>query len=112
MAYEPRWSGEDRRTSPRIAGQGSLSAAVMDQYGQPRSILKQAQAVNISGGGLAFTSANTADVGETVNIRTEDPQGKPFRVRIVGANRRGDGRSELRAELIEGSIPASLMYGW
>lgn len=112
MESKPRWIGEDRRAAPRVAGQGSLKASVVDEHGQTRSLLKHAQVVNVSGGGLAFTSEDSAAVGATVSIRTSEAQANPFRVRIVGANQRGDGRSELRAQLVEGAIPACLMYDW
>jgi len=107
-----RWNGHERRTTPRVAGEGELLAAVLDAHGQSRKLLEQAQVVNVSGGGIAFTSADACDVGDTVDIRTPSEQAKSFSVRIVGANRRGDGRSELRGELISGSVPACLMYGW
>ncbi len=112
MENLPRWNGHERRTTPRIAGQGDLRAAVVDAHGQAMKLLEHAQVVNISGGGIAFTSADDCEVGDTVDIRTPSQQAKPFSVRIVGANRRGDGRSELRGELINGAVPASLMYGW
>jgi hypothetical protein len=112
MECKSRWTGEDRREAPRVAGQGSLKAAVVDEYGQTRSVLKHAQVVNVSGGGIAFTSEDSAEVGATVCIRTPQARCNTFGVRIVGANRRGDGRCELRAQLIEGAIPASLMYDW
>lgn len=112
MKSSPSWNGENRRAVPRVAGKGSLKAAVIDDHGQPRSVLRHAEVVNVSGGGLAFTAENAADVGETVNICIDEPLTKPFRVRIVGANRRGDGRSELRAQLIDGAIPACLVYDW
>lgn len=107
-----RWNGHERRTSPRVAGQGELMAAVIDAHGQARKLLEQAQVVNVSGGGIAFTSTDACDVGDTVDIRTPSQQAKSFSVRIVGANRRGDGRSELRGKLISGAVPASLMYEW
>ena len=112
MQPNRNWNGDDRRAVPRVAGKGSLSAAVIDGYGQPRSVLRHAEVFNVSGGGIAFTSENTAAVGETVNIRIDDSLVKPFSVRIVGAKQRGDGRSELRAQLVTGSIPASLAYDW
>jgi hypothetical protein len=112
MVSTLRWEGSDRRISPRVAGQGRLQAAVVDEYGQTRSVLGRAQVVNVSGGGLAFTSEMFADVGATVNIKMPDARATPFSVRIVGASRRGDGHCELRAQLLEGAIPACLMYDW
>lgn len=112
MKSSPSWNGENRRAVPRVAGKGSLNAAIIDDHGQPRTVLKHAEVVNVSGGGLAFTAENAAEVGEMVNIRIAEPLGKPFSVRIVGAKRRGDGRSELRAKLIYGAIPACLVYDW
>lgn len=112
MKHAPKWTGEDRRSAPRVAGQGSLRAAVIDAHGQASSILKEAQVVNVSGGGLAFTTTGAAPVGSKVNLRIGDGRAKPFDVRIVGVKRRGDGRSELRAQLVQGSIPACLMYDW
>ena len=112
MEREPRWNGDDRRTSPRVAGDGGLSAAVIDEHGQARKLLKHAQAVNVSGGGIAFTSADGCEVGDTVSLYAPDATAGAFRVRIVGANRRGDGRSELRGRLVQGAVPACLMYGW
>ena len=112
MEREPRWTGEDRRAAPRVAGDGDLCAAVIDEHGQSRKLLKQAQTVNVCGDGIAFTSADACEVGDTVSLRTPDNTAGPFRVQIVGASRRGDGRSELRGRLIEGAVPACLMYGW
>lgn len=112
MEREPRWNGDDRRGTPRVAGDGVLRAAVIDEHGQSRKLLKQAQVVNVSGGGIAFTSADACEVGDTVSLRTPDNTTNVFRVRVVGANRRGDGRSELRGRLVEGAVPACLMYGW
>ena len=109
----PDGTGKNGRTTPRVAGQGELKAAVIDAHGQARKVLEQAQVVNVSGGGIAFTSTDACEIGEQVHISTvNDTHGKPFSVRIVGANRRGDGRSELRGQLVEGSVPACLMYGW
>jgi len=108
----PSWNGDDRRVVPRVAGKGSLAAAVIDEHGQPHSVLRHAQVVNVSGGGIAFTSENTAAIGETVNIDIGESLVKPFSVRIVGAKQRGDGRSELRAQLVTGAIPACLVYDW
>ncbi len=113
METLPRWNGEERRATPRVAGQGELKAAVIDAYGQARKVLEQAQVVNVSGGGIAFTSTEACEIGDQVNITTaSNKYARPFSVRIVGANRRGDGRSELRGQLVEGSVPACLMYGW
>jgi len=112
MTHLLRWTGEDRRQSPRVAGHGRLKAAVVDEYGQTRSVLRRAQVVNVSGGGLAFTSQVPAEVGATVSIRTAEARADPFRVRIVGASKRGDGHCELRARLVKGAIPACLMYDW
>jgi len=112
MKQDQGWNGENRRAVPRVAGKGSLNAAVIDGHGQPRSVLRHAEVVNVSGGGLAFTAENGADVGETVSIRIGEPLVMPFRVRIVGTKRRGDGRNELRTQLIDGAIPACLVYDW
>ena len=112
MACESRWDGQERRNAPRVAGQGELKAVIVDAHGQPRRLLAQAQVVNVSGGGIAFTSEDTCDVGEKVDVHTGDNQSPPFSIKIVGANRRGDGRSELRGQLIHGAVPACLMYGW
>ena len=112
MEREPRWNGDDRRATPRMAGDGDLRATVIDEHGQSRKLLKQAQTVNVCGGGIAFTSADDCQVGDTVSLRIADNTGGAFRVRIVGASRRGDGRSELRGRLVEGAVPACLMYGW
>jgi hypothetical protein len=112
MEREPRWDGQERRTDPRIAGRGELRAAVLDMYGQARKLLSHAEVVNVSGGGLAFTSTEACEIGDTVNIHTADQQARPFNVCIVGASRRGDGRCELRGRLIDGAVPACLMYEW
>lgn len=112
METQSNWDGQDRRATPRVAGRGALMAAVVDAHGQARKLLEQAQVVNVSGGGIAFTTADACDVGETVDVRTPNEPATSFSVRIVGANRRGDGRSELRGELINGAVPACLMYGW
>ncbi|MEZ6193919.1 MAG: hypothetical protein R3C45_21960 [Phycisphaerales bacterium] len=112
MEPQPRWNGEDRRASPRVAADGELRAAVIDEHGQSRKLLKQAQAVNVCGGGIAFTSADGCEVGDSVNLRTADNTAGAFSVQIVGVSRRGDGRSELRGKLIKGAVPACLMYGW
>ncbi len=107
-----RWEGDDRRESPRVAGHGRLKAAVVDANGQTRSVLRHAQVVNVSGGGLAFTSDVPAEVGATVSIRTPEARADPFSVCIIGASKRGDGHCEMRAKLVKGAIPASLMYDW
>ncbi len=112
MENQPRWDGDDRRGSPRVAGEGLINAAVIDGFGQTRSVLRHAQVVNVSGGGLAFTSEVSAEVGVTVSIRTPQVRAEPFRVQIVGSSQRGDGHCELRARLVEGAIPACLMYDW
>lgn len=112
MEREPRWNGDDRRNSPRVAGDGDLRAAVIDEHGQSRKLLKHAQAVNVCGDGIAFTSSDGCEVGDTVSLRTADNTVSAFRVQIVGASRRGDGRSELRGRLVQGAVPACLMYGW
>jgi hypothetical protein len=112
MRNKLRWDGEDRRELPRVAGEGRLKAAVVDEFGQTREVLRHAQVVNVSGGGLAFTSEVSASVGATVSIRTPGLAGDPFRVRIVGSSQRGDGHCELRAQLVDGAIPACLMYDW
>lgn len=112
MANQSRWSGEDRRAYARVAGRGQVKAAVVDDAGQTCAVLSHAQVVNVSSGGLAFTSQVPAEVGARVNVRVGEDGVKPFSVRIVGADRRGDGHCELRAQLIDGSIPACLMYDW
>lgn len=112
MEREPRWNGDERRVCPRVAGQGELQAAVIDGHGQARRQLQHAQVVNVSGGGIAFTSMDDCRIGDTVSIRMPKAPAQPFSVRIVGANRRGDGRSELRGQLVQGAVPACLMYGW
>ena len=112
MSCELGWDGQERRSTPRVAGQGELKAAIIDEHGQPRKILSQAQVVNVSGGGIAFTTADGCDIGSMVDVHVQDDQTHPFSIKIVGANRRGDGRSELRGQLVNGAVPASLMYGW
>ncbi|GAB4108074.1 MAG: hypothetical protein Kow00105_14030 [Phycisphaeraceae bacterium] len=112
MKTRTGWNGRERRAEARVAGKGALEVAVLDQHGQVRKVMPGAEVINVSGGGVAFTASDSCDIGTLVQVRTKNQPVKPFRVQIVGTNRRGDGRSKLRGRLVSGSVPACLMYGW
>jgi len=115
---EENWKGHDeRRQSVRVAGQGILEAVVIDQHGQPVQLLQGTQVRNVSSGGVAFTTSSKVDVGHHIKMKyiENEPSresGSPFQVEAVEVVALPNQSYMIHCRLIEGTIPAKLVYSW
>jgi len=118
MADKKCGTDEERRADVRLASGKKVDAVVVDRHGQPITLLREAEVLNISGGGLSLVSTDPVDAGDHVNINL--PETSKLQRRVIGAIKLGvlsclpcDGnKHKIRCKLIDGGIPTNLIYGW
>ncbi|MCC7144916.1 MAG: PilZ domain-containing protein [Phycisphaeraceae bacterium] len=108
---------EERRQDVRLAGNGPVQAVVVDCYSQPLRVLQDAQTVNVSAGGLALLTSTPASPGERVVVTLEGARlSQPGAQRVVlealAVRRLLAGQTMVNCRLVEGRMPAKLIYGW
>ena len=107
----------ERRSCVRLAGGGKIDAVLTDQFDQPIDVLRDAEVVNVSAGGLALISQSPAPVGARMKVILVDgdssqrPKAR-CRVAALDCHELDDHRHKIRCQLVEGRIPAELIYGW
>ncbi len=108
---------EDRRRDMRLAGAGvgRLDAVVVNKFSQPIEILREPEVVDVSAGGLALAVSNATKVGHAVRLGVMDAKHgvtDSITVETVDCRPWLDGKHLLRCKLVQGKMPASLIYGW
>ncbi len=114
-AYKP--ASKNRRADVRLASNMKINAAVMDQYDQPVRVLSDAQIVNVSAGGLMMNCDTPSAPGERMvvnmnNGNTSAARSGGFGVETLDCSPSSERKHWIRCRLVEGHIPASLIYNW
>ncbi len=107
----------NRRRYIRLAGEGALHAAVVDDNGQPLIVLREVEIINVSAGGLcvltptsvAPASHVSAIVGQERNAEAEH---RKIRLECLECTQQHDKRYRVRFRLLEGAMPAQVIYQW
>lgn len=107
----------NRRHDVRLASRKPVDAVIEDQHGQPIDVLKGAEVLNVSAGGLAMISDQPAVVGSQLKVivdlaATQAQDDPPIRVSTLDCQPMRDHRYKIRCRLISGMMPARLIYGW
>ncbi len=108
---------DDQRRAPRFAAEGPVRATVMDDHDQPLIVLRDIEVVNVSAGGLAFTTPTAVTPSAVVSAfigDDADSHQSPQRIRleVLDCAPLGHRRFRVRCRLIEGSMPARLIADW
>ena len=107
----------DRRESPRLAAEGKLHAAVLDDNNQPLIVLRDVEVLNVSAGGLALLTSTcvvpAVVVSAVVGDRAlADEQHRRVTLEVLECVPQPDQRYCVRCRLLEGRMPAELLYDW
>ena len=108
---------EDQRKTPRLAADGPVRATVVDDHDQPLIVLRNVEVVNVSAGGLAFTTPTAVTPSSVVNAFIGDETDQQFypqriRLEVLDCAPHDHRRYRVRCRLIEGSMPARLIADW
>ncbi len=114
---DANWKGHDeRRNAVRVAGQGTLEAVIVDQHGQPVQVLQETQIRNVSSGGIAFTTTSRVDISHQIRIRYIEEESRKtdsvFQIEVVEYDELPNNCYMVHGRLVEGSIPARMVYSW
>lgn len=114
MDHSP--SIEDRRADIRLAGGGQVDAVVVDRFDQPLAVLDAPRVLNVSAGGLALASRTAVRPGAviriTVNGAMSADHANRVRLQAIECAAQSDRSQRIRCRLIQGAMPASLIYNW
>ncbi|MCC7408066.1 MAG: hypothetical protein IT442_08340 [Phycisphaeraceae bacterium] len=111
----------DRRQDKRLAGRaglGFVQAVVIDAAQEPIAVLRQVELVNVSAGGLSFTTITPVPPGSRVMVSLADASTKLADARVTLEALSQDpavGQPDSRVthcRLIQGRMPARLIHGW
>ncbi|MBI1335518.1 MAG: hypothetical protein GC164_00995 [Phycisphaera sp.] len=110
-------SATDRRTDLRLAGRGTIEAVVEDPMGNPVQALEDTRVLNVSAGGMAVVTSTPMMAGLRVRVR---PMRRSLahiepdwvKLEALECVTRGPDRHRLRLRLVEGAMPAQLVYDW
>jgi hypothetical protein len=111
----PRTSNEDRRADIRLEGGGQIDAVVIDAYGFPSATLLSPRVENVSASGLAISTTTEVEAGSRVKVMvagldaTEVPG---VIVEVLSVVPQADGRLSLHCRVVDGTVPASLIFRW
>lgn len=108
---------DERRTEIRLAGGGPMQAVVLDDHRQPVKLIQEAQVINVSAGGLAMMTSTPVSRGALIQAAadstTDGRGGKTSMIlQVLECLPVAIGRQKLRAKLVEGRMPARLIYHW
>lgn len=107
----------DRRREPRMAAEGRLHATVVDAQRRPVVVLHDVWVVNVSAGGVALSSS--VDVRPSTVISAivgdrfaPDVSSRRLLLEVLDCTLQPDGRYRVRCRVLEGRVPARLLYNW
>lgn len=102
----------ERRADKRLASDVEIGAVVVDRFSRPIESVRGARMVNVSAGGLAFTAESLVPAGATLEVLARGGASQPFRVKAVSCGLVDEATHVVRCRLVEGRVPAGLIYGW
>jgi hypothetical protein len=107
----------ERRADVRLASGKKVEAAVVDQYEQPIALLRNAEVVNVSAGGMLLVSDTPAEPGTRMIINTQStsntaPSKQRLSLESLECAPPNDQQHRIRCKLVQGHIPAKLIYNW
>ncbi len=110
-------SFQDRRADVRLASDRKIDAVVVDQHEQPIAVLRGAQVVNVSAGGVMMESDRPADQGARIVVNLDSvgalgQRGRRFQLEALECVPARGQKHQIRCKLIDGAIPARLIYNW
>ena len=106
---------EDRRMDCRLIGGGPVEVVTVDEFNGASAALDDAQVLDVSAGGLALATHTQVPAGTRVRVaarRARQWLNQPGDciTRVVHTKREADGMIRLGLQLIQGRIPAALIY--
>ena len=106
----------ERRADVRLASGKKVDAAVVDQHEQPIALLRNAEVVNVSAGGMMIVSDTPAAPGSRMVINTQSNASLNRKQRLslesLECAPQNDQQHRIRCKLVQGHIPAKLIYNW
>ncbi len=117
MSKVKNGSEEDRRADVRLASYKKIEAAVVDDHGQPIVVLRDAEVINVSAGGLLLVSDTPAEPGTRMTVksgagRSSDDGGAEIDLVSLECKPWREDQHRIRCKLADGHMPAQFIYGW
>lgn len=108
---------QERRRDVRLAGGPKVDAILVDDNQYPVGVLRDAQVLNISAGGMAMISPIPTDRGVRIQVvwgqgRGPLTQREQVGVEVLDCSAWGGEQYKIRCRLVTGRMPAELIYGW
>lgn len=106
---------EERRMDYRLLGGGPVEAVAVDRHDHASAALDDAQVLDVSAGGLSIATHTDVPAGTYIRIAARrakhwlDQTGQCL-TRVVHTRHERDGVIRLGLQLVEGRIPAALIY--
>lgn len=112
MTQQVPVDGKDRREDIRLASYETVDAAVMDRHDQPVGVLRDAVVVNVSAGGLMLVSDASAEAGTRLEMRLDGARGTRIGLEAISSSPVGEKGHRICCKLVDGNMPARLIYNW
>ena len=117
MAGDHRALTPDRRADVRLASYKKIDAVRVDRHEQPVSVLRQAEVVNVSAGGVMLIGDQPVHQGARIVVNLNEAGsfrrgGRWFSLESLDCEPRGDQKYQIRCKVVQGAVPAELIYRW
>jgi hypothetical protein len=112
----PRTSYDDRRSDVRLEGGGAVDAVVLDAHQFPVRTLQSPRVDNVSASGMAIlTLSEGVEIGSRVRVTlagTDAVEVPGVVLEVMSVAAQPDGRFALHCRVLEGTVPAALIFRW
>jgi len=107
----------NRRSDVRLASNKTISVTIVDRYEQPIAVLPSAEVANVSAGGMMLVSDTPAPCGARIKVTLDQSKemtgsGNQFYLEALRCSPGRDDHHQINCKLVQGNIPAKLIYGW
>lgn len=108
----------ERRADVRLASDKTIEAVVLDQHSQPIVVLRHVEVINVSAGGLLILSPTPVAMGVRLAVKLGDRSTRPALCQELSlivlecTPSKDDRQYRIRCQLVQGSMPAELIYNW
>lgn len=118
MSPQSKPNIQERRSDVRLASGKKIEAAVVDQFEQPIALLRNAEVVNVSAGGMLLVADTPAEPGTRMVINTQSTStATPTRkqqlsLEALACAPQKNQQHHIHCRLVKGHIPAKFIYNW
>ena len=117
MADQQNNEHVNRRSDVRLASDKTISVTIVDRYEQPIAVLPSAAVANVSAGGMMLVSDTPAPCGARIKVTLDQSKemtgpGDRFYLEAIQCSPGRDNHHQINCKLVQGNIPAKLIYGW